>query len=95
MKIDLLFAGDQRERTVKIRHQFLGRARLAGVISRCLNTAAQRSVGFKTADIVSLPAMNGDGDIGKAGERLFGVYAEGGVCLFCEFVCVHIIFPFG
>ena len=41
---------------------------------------------LEAADIIPLPAMNGDGDVGKLLECFSGVHAQGGIAFFGEAV---------
>ncbi len=81
MQIKPVSAGDEGIGLVEIGSQLLQGACFAGVIAGGLNaTAGERGIGFfKAADIVSLPAMEGNGDAGESGKSDFGLNAETGV----------------
>ncbi len=74
-----MLAWDEREGFVQILLQFLDRAGFSGIVARGLNAASQRTAGaFKAADIVALPAMEGDRNGGERLQDGFGIDAEFG-----------------
>ena len=91
MDIQLLFAGAEGHGFVHIREKLLGIARLAGVISRRLNAARQRSVMVKADNVIALPAVQGNRHALELFHSGFNVNAELAVYFFCVFkYCVHI-----
>ncbi len=79
--------GSRRIDHIQVLAQFIGGARLAGIIAGGGDPAAQFAAGvFKAADIVALPAVQADGNFFQAGEGFFGIHAQGGVAFFGEVV---------
>ena len=65
----------------------IGGARLAGVIAGCCNAACQRAARvFKPAYIISLPAVQREGDLFNGRQDTFGVHAESSISLFREVI---------
>src|ERR1035441_9171495 len=61
VEIEAMFARDKRKGLFQISAQFIRRARLARIISRGDESAAQRPAEiFKAADVVALPAVERD-----------------------------------
>ena len=84
VEIELLHAGAQLEDQVDVGHQFLGSAGPAGVVAGGLDAAGEGlgGVGVKAADVVALPAVEGDGSLHQALHGLLGVHTQSGVFLF-------------
>ena len=63
MEIDLFGAGAEGQHLVHVGHQFLRGAGTAGVVAGGLDAAGQGlgGVGIKAPDVISLPAVQGDG----------------------------------
>src|SRR5579862_6541485 len=58
VKVQAMFAGNQRKRLVQIGAEFIRCARFAGMVAGGDESAAEGGVRvFKTADIVALPAV--------------------------------------
>ena len=89
--IQAVLARNERKRLVEVGAEFLNRARLAGVVAGGLNAAAFefRAGFFEPADIIALPAMQGDRRLGEGFEGGFGVHAEGGVLFAGRGVVAH------
>ena len=94
MKVEALFAGDQRKREADVLHQLFGRPCTAGIVARRLNAAARRAALVKADDVVALPAMHGNGDLCKRFDRLVGVDSVASKHFLCLIVSVHLSFSF-
>ena len=82
MQIQTVFARNQRIGFLQIRAQFLRRARLAGIIARGDEAAAERAAEvFKPAHVIALPAMERDWNGGESLQRVIHVHAEAGITL--------------
>jgi hypothetical protein len=80
-----MFAGDEREGLGEIISQFVGRASFAGIIAGDSETAAKGGVGiFEAADVITLPAMEGDRNARQLGEGFANIDAMAGVAVFGE-----------
>jgi hypothetical protein len=67
--------------------KFDGGPGLPGVIAGGLDTApAQASLVFETGDVIALPAMEREGDLGEGFECLLGVNPGGGITILSETV---------
>lgn len=77
------FAGNHAVRLVEIGGQLLEAAGFAGIIAGRLNAAGKIAAVEKALDVVALPAMHGNGDRLKSGDRRIDVHAERGVFLYC------------
>ncbi len=66
--------------------QFFHIASLAGVVSRSLYTARQRTLRLKASHIVCLPAVQGEGNLLQSIHCFFYIYADGSVTFFCHFI---------
>ena len=65
-----MLAGNERERAVQVGAQFAERARLARIVARDGEAAAEFLAALlEAAHVVALPAVHGDRDGGQAGER--------------------------
>ncbi len=85
VQVEAMRAGNQRQGLGRVAPELVGRARLAGIVARRGNPSAELTIRvFETRDIVSLPAMERDGDVRELPERSLGVDAEVGVVLFRE-----------
>ena len=70
VEVEPVRAGDQRQRLVQVGAQLIGRARLARIIARHRQSAADRFAGvLETADIVALPAVQRDRNLGEPLKR--------------------------
>jgi hypothetical protein len=94
MQIHFRRSGDQAHHLVQIRHQLPGVPGPAGIISGGLNSAGQRlgRIGVKSAHIVSLPAVQGNGNRFQGLHRGIGIDPEGSVT-FSGFFVAHASFP--
>ena len=82
-----MLAGDERKRLVEVGAKFIGRAGFAWIVSGHRNAAAESFAGvFKTADIITLPAVEGNRDGGELGHGRIGIDAEVGILGLGEFV---------
>ena len=87
MEIQAMASGNDGDGLLEIGAQFRGGGGLAGIISRDGEAAAEFLSGiFKSADVVALPAMDGNRDAGELFEGLVGVDAEFGVALAGEMI---------
>ncbi len=83
VEVEAVFAGDERERRVEVRAEFIGRAGLAGVVAGHRDAAAEAFAGvFEAADVIALPAVERDRDAGERGHCGFGIDAHSGVAGF-------------
>src|SRR4051812_36824274 len=72
-----VFAGKKTENHFQILAQFLGGARLVGIVSRGLNpSTSEAGAAFKTTDIVALPAVKTDRNALEPGHGLLGLDAH-------------------
>ena len=72
--------GNDRQRLLEVRPQFGGGAGFAGIIAGDGQPATEfRAGALEAADIVALPAVDGDGDAGQLFEGLVGIHAKRGV----------------
>ena len=92
MKIHFLGARAQLQYHVQVSHQFLGGSGTARIVAGGLDAAGEGlgGVGVEAPDIVSLPAVQGNGDVLQFGDGSIGINAEGCVSGFC-FCVRHII----
>ena len=75
--------GIERQRLVQVGAQLVGRAGLARIIARHRQSAANRFAGvLEAADIVTLPAVQRDRNLGKPLKRPVNIDPEGRVSLF-------------
>src|SRR5690242_13317441 len=80
-----MFAGDEREGLSEIAAQFVRCSSFARIIARDSKATAESSVRiFEAADIVALPAMQGNGNARKECESCADINAELGVAFLCE-----------
>src|SRR6185437_845130 len=76
MQIQTMPAGNERQSLFNIRSQFIRRPRLAGKISRDGKTTSQRQPRIlKSSDVVALPAVQRNGNGGKALHRPLNIDA--------------------
>ena len=93
VEVEAVAAGNERERLLEVRPQFVGRAGLAGVIAGDGQAAAERLAGvLEAADVIALPAMDGNRDAGKLLEGFVGVHAQGGIAFFGEAIGLFDLF---
>jgi hypothetical protein len=79
----------QRIYNVEVFAQLIRRARLAGVISRRRDSASQVTAWIlEAAYIISLPAMQADGNFFKALKGLFGIDSKGSITLLRQVIGV-------
>ena len=77
VEIDAMPARDERERLIQVCSQFIGIARLARVMARHRQTAAQLSLrGFEAGDVVPLPAVQRERDFAQLPHRVLGIHPE-------------------
>ena len=83
VEVDFLRAGAEGENNVDVRHQLFGGTGAAGVIAGGLDAAGQGliGVGVETANVVALPAVEGNRHGFEARDGSVGIYADGGVFL--------------
>ena len=83
VEVDFLRAGAEGENNVDVRHQLFGGTGAAGVIAGGLDAAGQglAGVGVEAADVVALPAMEGNRHGFEARDGSVGIYADGSVFL--------------
>ena len=93
VEIDAMLAGNQRQRLLQIHSKLVGSTRLAGVFAgdgqpaagigpcQTLSRTRQSFVGmfFEAADVITLPAVDRDGNLRERFERAGHGHAEGGV----------------
>ena len=85
VQVQALWPGDQAQRQLQIRTQFGGVARFARIVTRGLNTPRQGTARvLETGDIITLPAVHGDGQTIELAQRLFDIHADGGETLFSQ-----------
>ena len=83
MQADLLLAGDQAGRELKVRTQLVDILRTPGIVAGRLDASGQLAVRiFKAADVVALPALNGYRDLRDALHGGVGIYTDPGVHFF-------------
>ena len=93
MEIETVAAGHDRKRLLKVRPQFVRCAGFAGIIAGDGQSAAERLAGvLEAADIIPLPAMDGNRDAAKLSEGFVGVHAQGGVAFFGEAISLFDLF---
>ena len=87
VEVQSMFAGNQRERFIQIRAQFIRGPRFARIVSGRNQSAAEaRSCVFEAANVIALPAVEGDGNGGEFFEGLFGIYSGILILALSEFV---------
>src|ERR1044071_2402112 len=87
VKVEAVATGNERPRLGGVQAQFVGGARLSGIVAGGGNPAAERLTGpLEAADVVALPAMQRNGDRRKAPQGNSRVDAQRGVPFACEFV---------
>ena len=96
VKIELLEPGAEREHLVDVSHKLLGCASATGVVTRGLNSARESSVSLlvKSANVVTLPAVERDRNAAQLCYCRIGVDTEGCVFLLCVFVSCHMFTSF-
>ena len=88
MQVEPVAAGDEGEGHIEIGPQFIRRAGLARIIARHGQSAAEFLARMlKAADIVPLPAMERNGDLGEAAQRLLHAHAVGRVEFLGQLEC--------
>ena len=87
MQVEAVAAGNDRKGLLEVAAQLVGRAGLAGVIAGDGEAAAQLLAGvLEAADVVALPAMDGDRDARQLFEGFIGVHAQGGIAFFGKLI---------
>ena len=78
MEVEPVLAGDEGENLFEVRAQFVRRAGAAGIIAGHGKAAAGIAGrgGLESADIIALPAVDGDRGAGEGFEGFLGVHAE-------------------
>jgi hypothetical protein len=85
VQIEAVFAGNAGERFPGVRAEFIRRPGLARLISGGNEPAAERAAEvFEAADIIALPAVEGDGDFGELGQHAIDVHADFGIAVLGE-----------
>ena len=93
VNVDLVSAGNQRESLFKVCKQLIGAGCSAGIVTGGLNTAGQRAVVLETKNVVCLPAVHRNANVGKLGDRSLGVNTVLSVDLLCGFIAlIHFEF---
>ena len=75
VNVDLVGSGDEGESLVKVCEKLVGVASAAGVVTGSLNTAGKLTGSFKSLNVVCLPAVHRNANIGKSCDSRFGVNA--------------------
>ena len=88
VQVHTVLAGNERERELEVLLQLLGRAGLARIVAGRLNAARGATRSLEPADVVALPAMEGNGDLVEILQDLFRVNADLGILLL-RFVVAH------
>ena len=84
-------APDQAQRLLKVGAEFFCIARFARVVAGRPDTAGQASRRvFETGDVVTLPAVHGDGQTVQLAQGLLDIHADGGVALLSNFPCLFV-----
>ena len=88
MQVEPVAARDEREGHVEIGPQFIRRAGLARIVARHCQPAAEFLAGMlKAANVVPLPAVERNGNLGEAAQRLLHAHAVGRVEFLGQFEC--------
>lgn len=83
VEVEAMFAGDEGKRLVEVRAEFIGSAGFAWIVACHRDPAAESfGGGFKSADVVALPAVEGNRDGCEFLHRRISVHAHIGVALF-------------
>ena len=86
VQIETLWPRDQAQRLLKVSAEFFCIARFARVVAGRLDAACQASRRvFETGDVVTLPAVHGDGQTVQLAQGLLDIHADGGVALLSNF----------
>ncbi len=86
MQIETLWPRDQAQRLLKVSAEFFCIARFARVVAGRPDAACQASRRvFETGDVVTLPAVHGDGQTVQLAQGLLDIHADGGVALLSNF----------
>ena len=85
VEIHLHLTGDQGDHLVDIGHQFFVCTGPAGIVTGGLDTAGEGLVGIgvKTANIITLPAMQGNRNLLQLFHCGIGVDTQGSIFCFC------------
>ena len=86
--------GNKRHHLFEVRHKFFRIPCSAGVIAGSLNSAGQRSVVIETDNVVTLPAVQRNGNFCKGFKSLVGIYAVFCKSSFCMLIIIHIFTAF-
>ena len=80
VEVETMATGNDRQRLLEVRPQLSGGAGFAGIIAGDGQPATEfRTGALEAADIVALPAVDGDRDAGQLFEGLVGIHAKRGV----------------
>ena len=86
-------AGKDGQRLFKVRPQLVRCAGFAGVVAGDGQPAAQLLAGvLEPADIIALPAMDGNRNAAKLLEGFVGVHAQGGIAFLGEAIGLFDLF---
>src|ERR1017187_10514640 len=87
VEIEPLPACNLRQHHFKIGAQFIGIAGTAGIVAAGLDSPCKISVRIlKSADVIALPTVNGDGNLIEPLKGTRSVHSNGGVSFTCQFV---------
>ena len=93
VEVEAFFAGDEGEGLVEVVAEFLRGAGASGIVARGENSARSAAgVRFESADVVALPAVEGNRNVRKLFQRGVGIDAEGSVVVFGELVIAFNVF---
>ena len=93
MEVQALHAGNKGERFVDVASEFFRCACPSGIVAGGEDSAGSASgIRFESADVIALPAVEGDRDGGKFFQCGVGIDADGGVVLFGEPVIAFRVF---
>ena len=80
VQVEAVSAGNEGKGLLQIGAQLVRRAGLAGIIAGGDQPAAQRRAEiFKPADVIALPAMEGNGNARQRLQGVVNVHADGGI----------------
>lgn len=80
VKVDAMLARDEGKGLLQVGPQFIRRACLAGIVARDRKSTAQRAAKIlESADVVSLPAVERNWNLGKSLKGVIHIHAQSGV----------------
>ncbi len=83
MQVDTMITGDHAVGFIKVSTQFIRRTCLARIVACHSNTAAESSIGvLETTHIITLPAVQGNGDFLELFYGSLGIHIQVGIALF-------------